>query len=116
MFVDAGMIEIYEKIVSAGTDGASVMRSTRDFARLDCKGVDGRAFSAFLKQDIKHDLDFWHCLCHQFNLAVNDALNSIEALKLYCVPHVRSTIYYILITICIHYKEYVTLSCSRLLE
>ena len=65
------------------------MRSTRDFAGLDCKGTDGRAFSAFLKRDLKDDLDFWHCLCHQLNLAVNDALDAIEALKLYWVPHLR---------------------------
>ena len=89
VFVNAGMLEIYHKIVSVSTDGASVMRSTKDFAGLDCKGTEGRAFSAFLKQDIKGDLDFWHCLCHQFNLSVNDALNAIPALKLYWMPHVR---------------------------
>ncbi len=44
--------------MSAGTDGASVMRSTKDFAGLDCKGTEGRAFSAFLKLDLKDDLDF----------------------------------------------------------
>ena len=65
MFEDNGMLAIWKKIMSAGTDGASVMRSTRDFAGLDCKGTDGRAFSAFLKRDLKDDLDFWHCLYYK---------------------------------------------------
>lgn len=30
IFVDAGMLEVYEKICAAGTDGASVMRSTSE--------------------------------------------------------------------------------------
>ena len=31
IFEDAGMIEVYKKIVAAGTDGASVMRSSAEF-------------------------------------------------------------------------------------
>ena len=56
---------------------------------LDCRGTVGKSFSAFLKRDIKEDLDFWHCLCHVFNLALNDALDAMEALKLFYVPHLR---------------------------
>ena len=72
-----------------GTDGASVMRSTREFAGLDCRGTIGRSFSARVKRDIKDDIDFWHCLAHQFNLALNDALDAIEPLKLFYIPHLR---------------------------
>ena len=42
-----------------------------------------------MKRDIKEDLDFWHCLCHIFNLALNDTLDAIESLKLFYVPHLR---------------------------
>ena len=80
---------MYERIVTVGTDGASVMRSTREFAGLDCRGTIGRSFSARVKRDIKDDIDFWHCLAHQFNLALNDALDAIEPLKLFYIPHLR---------------------------
>ena len=88
VFVDAGMSDIYEKIMSASTDGASVMRSTKDFAGLDCRGTEGTSFAAFLKIDLKDNIDFWHCLIHQLNLSVNDALDAIPACKLFWVPHV----------------------------
>ncbi len=88
IFARSNMSDVYDKIASASTDGASVMRSTRDFAGLDCRGSEGRAFSAHLKNDVKDDIDFWHCLCHQLNLSVNDALDAIAALKLFWVPHV----------------------------
>ena len=93
VFIDAGMLDIYEKIMSASTDGASVMRSTRDFAGLDCRGTEGTSFAAFLKSELKGNIDFWHCLCHIFNLSVNDALNAIPALKLFWVPHVSKCSY-----------------------
>ena len=89
IFSDHDMMHIYNKIQSAGTDGASVMRSTREFAGLDCKGTEGRSFSAHLKRTVKDDMDFWHCKCHQANLGLNDALDSIPALKLYWLPHLR---------------------------
>ena len=58
-------------------------------AGLDCKGLLGRSFAAFLKRDVKDDLDFWHCLCHVFNLGLNDGLDAITALKLFFIPHLR---------------------------
>ena len=88
IFCDTGMGDIYSKIVSASTDGASVMRSSSEFAGLDCRGTEGRSFAAHLKSEVKQDIDFWHCLTHQLNLAVNDSLDAIKALKLYWVPHV----------------------------
>ena len=91
VFFDTGMEDIYKKIVSASTDGASVMRSSKDHAGLDCNGTKGTAFSSYLKADIKEDADFWHCLIHQLNLAVNDTLDAVEALKLYWIPFVSST-------------------------
>jgi len=56
---------------------------------LDCRGIHGRSFSAFLKRDVKEDLDFWHCLCHKLNLSLNDALDALLALKLFFIPHLR---------------------------
>ena len=50
IFVDAGMEHIYRKqIFSAGTDGASVMRSTWHHSGLDCHGLTGTSFAAFMK-------------------------------------------------------------------
>ena len=80
---------MYKKIVTVATDGVSVMRSTRDFAGLDRRGTVGRSFRARIKRDIKDDLDFCHCLGHQMNLSVNDALDAIDALKLFYIPHLR---------------------------
>ena len=55
-FVDVvGMKHIYKKFVSAGTDGAAVMRSVPRCSGLDCDDLVGTSFSAFLKQD----LDEW---------------------------------------------------------
>ena len=59
------------------------------FTGLDCRGIVGKSFSAFLKRDIKEDLDFWHCLCHLDNLGLNDAVDAIIALKLFYVSHLR---------------------------
>ena len=42
-----------------------------------------------MKRDIKDDMDFWHCLCHVLNLALNDSLEAIEPLKLFYIPHLR---------------------------
>ena len=57
---------------------------------LDCRGTTGTSFSAHLKNDLKEDSDFWHCLCcHVFNLALNDTLEAIESIKLFYVPHLR---------------------------
>ena len=90
VFVKTDMIEdIYPKLNSVSTDGASVMRSTSDHSGLDCNGTTGRAFSSFVKRELREDTDFWHCAIHQFNLSVNDALDAITALKLFFVPHMR---------------------------
>ena len=89
VFQDNGLENVYKKIVAAGTDGASVMRSSSVFDGLDCRGMTGASFSAHLKRDLKEDLDFWHCLCHKLNLSINDALDAIPALKLYYIPHLR---------------------------
>ena len=89
IFTDTCMEEVYQKVFSCSTDGASVMRSSADHAGLDCNGTDGRAFSAFVKRDLSQDVDFWHCLCHQLNLSLNDSLDNITAVKLYYVPHAR---------------------------
>ena len=90
IFVDAGMEHIYRKqIFSAGTDGASVMRSTWHHSGLDCHGLTGTSFAAFMKRDLKEHMDFWHCLCHQFNLSLNEALDYCDNLKLYWIPHLR---------------------------
>ena len=59
------------------------------FTGLDCRGIVGKSFSAFLKRDIKEDLDFWHCLCHLDNLGLNDAVDAIIVLKLFYVSHLR---------------------------
>jgi len=34
-------------------------------------------------------MEFWHCLCHIFNLGLNDGLDAITALKLFFIPHLR---------------------------
>ena len=56
---------------------------------LDCNGTRGKSFSAFFKKDLGDHIDFWHCLAHQLNLTLNDALNLIQELKLYYVPHLH---------------------------
>ena len=116
IFVDVGLEVVWEKILySVGTDGASPMRSTSAFAGtyellriifvfvfemfisfcrarfagLDCRGMLGKAFSAFFKREVKEDADFWHCTNHQLNLGLNDALEAIPALKLFYIPHLR---------------------------
>ena len=89
IFIDNGLDDVFERFSSVGTDGASVMRSTIHFRGLDCRGTTGRSFSAFMKRDIKEDLEFWHCLCHQLNLSLNDALDAIKPLKSFFVPHLR---------------------------
>ena len=56
---------------------------------LDCRGTEGRAFSAFMKRIIKPDFDMWHCNPHQLNLALNDALDGMPALKEYYIAFLR---------------------------
>ena len=89
VFVDTAMEDVYKKIVSAGTDGASVMRSSARYSGLDCHGLVGTSFSAFLKRDLGEGVDFWHCLIHQFNLGLNEAVESCKSLKLFFLPHLR---------------------------
>ena len=89
IFIDAGMEHVWLKIVSGCTDGASVMRSVRKYAGLDARGTEGESFVAYLKKDLKENAEMWHCLCHILDLGANDALNAIEAIKLYYLPHVR---------------------------
>ena len=42
-----------------------------------------------MKRELNPLVDFWHCLTHQFNLSLNDALMAIQALKLFYIPHLR---------------------------
>ena len=56
---------------------------------LDCRGTEGRAFSAFMKRIIKPDFDMWHCNPHQLNLALNDALDGMPALKEHYIAFLR---------------------------
>ena len=89
VFVDTNMEDTYKRIISACTDGASVMRSIRKYAGLHVRGTEGTSFAAHLKNDVNEDVELWHCLCHMLNLGMNDALESIKALKLFYLPHVR---------------------------
>ena len=114
IFVDADLEEVWKRIMSAGTDGAAVMRSTAAYSGelltciphaplqvislilsyllmtgLDCRGLLGTAFSAFMKRRLKSDLDFWHCATHQFNLSLNDTLNALPVLKSFFIAFLR---------------------------
>ena len=42
-----------------------------------------------MKRHLKPDLDFWHCLCHQLNLALNDTLDAMSSLKMYFIAFLR---------------------------
>ena len=89
IFVDNNMEDIYARLKCGCTDGASVMRSTRAYAGLDARGTEGTSFAAHLKRDVNEDVELWHCVCHMLNLGMNDALEAIQALKLFYLPHVR---------------------------
>jgi len=90
IFLDAGMEQVWLKIVSGCTDGASVMRSVKRYAGLDARGAVGESFVAHLKRDLNENAEMWHCLCHVLDLGANDALNSIEDIKLYYLSHVHA--------------------------
>lgn len=59
------------------------------YTGLDCHGLIGTSFAAFLKRELNERIDFWHCLPHQFNLGLNESLDACDALKLYFIPHLR---------------------------
>ena len=89
IFISNGLLSVWDNLEAVATDGASAMRSTCDYAGLDARGVIGESFVAYLKRDVKEDLDAWHGLCHQMDRGLNDAMDAIETLKLFYLPHVR---------------------------
>ena len=84
-----GLLPIYNNLQAVGSDGASVMRSTSGYAGLDARGTVGESFMAYMKRDVKEDMDSWHGLCHKCDLGLNDAIDSNDALRLFYLPHVR---------------------------
>ena len=90
IFYDTGLGEVWEKkVCCVDTDGVSVMRSIAKYTGLDCNMMRGTSFSAFLKRELGESIDFWHCLGHQKNLTIHDAVDLILSLKLYYLPHLR---------------------------
>lgn len=65
--------KMWAKICFSVTDGASAMRSTPLYAGLDAK-EDGESFVSQFKKDGKPNMGNLHCLCHNLNLALKDAL------------------------------------------
>ena len=68
-----GMISLWDAIVWSTTDGASAMRSTPMYAGLDSR-PRGASFVAHMKRDGKPNIGNIHCICHNFNLALKDAM------------------------------------------
>ena len=68
---------LWELIVFSCTDGASAMRSTPMYAGLDCY-PEGTSFASQMKRDNKSKLGNLHCLCHNWNLALKDALKELS--------------------------------------
>ena len=64
---------LWELITFTCFDGASAMRSTPLYAGLDANPA-GSSFLAYLKRNGKPNLPNLHCICHNVNLALKEAM------------------------------------------
>lgn len=79
---------LWERIVWCTTDGASAMRSTSRYAGLDAK-PDGTSFVSHLKRSGKEQIGNLHCLCHNLNLALKEAMAENKWCDLW-LQHIRA--------------------------
>ena len=64
---------LWDRVFFSCTDGASAMRSTPMYAGLDCY-PEGISFVSHMKRDNKPLLGNVHCICHNWNLGLKEAL------------------------------------------
>ena len=70
------------------TDGASNMRSSPMYAGLDSK-ADGDSFTAQFRQNGKPLMPNLHCICHNLNLALKEAVSELSWCDLW-MRHLRA--------------------------
>ena len=72
--------ELYDEVASLTSDGASMMRSTEHYRGVTGNGAVGLSLAALISADLKQQILTLHCICHQANLALGDALKRDDLL------------------------------------